>query len=611
MSGDTDKPIKGRKIATITSGKEHDKEDKDVVKVDPETSVTQDRQLTVSEKVEKKSTRGSFSGEEKMEDIDTIKVTKGRKSHVTDTIKSDQLPTRGRRAVSTGKEQSLATRQTLDQANESVNLINTDDIETVKEEEKPSRKGRSRASTLAKPGTSASSIKESPQESDIGGDAESNIKTSENKTSISLTKTEGKVTISFDNRRSESADIKKTVGRRDRGANMTAEEDTKVELKTNSDTKTVTRQTRRGRSSDQSNSESNVEDQNEGESKTEPKQGGRRQSSGIPSRESGESEKDFKNAKTVGRKGKHIVKDETENKSNKAGTRRRGRSSGLVKQDNKDDESERFKPTGRRGLSAVVDDSSTVDDNKSVRRQGRLSKVGQNKTEESDSENSQDSDAGSVRGKGKGQRSSPQPPNRIESNPGTSRRGRMSVQPICDNKANEVMPPPKAVGKRGQKLADTQSDKSTSDSQRISRQSKQLQLTNSVKKEEKSFNLDDSGQRGRSSSRTKDYIETINNGDSKPRKRKRDSSEGSSDKLSNQSSTSKRAKNEKTDNMPDSSVNKKARSRASIVEEIYDSEDKDKYNNKSRTKKENNNEDSAAAKTGSRKRGRASDEVIF
>ncbi|XP_063439986.1 mediator of DNA damage checkpoint protein 1-like isoform X2 [Mytilus trossulus] len=395
---------------------------------------------------------------------------------------------------------------------------------------------------------------------------------------------------------------------------------------------------RRGRTSVLGESESKISSETESqasETGSKTKQTGRRGRTSV-SRESESTN------------GSELESQESETGSITKQTGRRGRKSVLEKSESKisseteSQESETgsiTKQTGRRGRKSVLEkseskissetesqESETGSITKQTGRRGRKSVLGETESKNSSETVSQESEAG---------RSSSQPPIKtleVSKPVNKGKRGRSSVLPGTENK-DELMLPPKSVGRRGKKIADDSATSDVQNNRRTSRQSKISEFVNENDKDEssekeKSFDLDiqekdksessSSNIRGRSSSRTRknETVEIVKENNSKPtnNKRKRDSSIDASDVSPSTSKRAKTAENSnvleiknqrskgRTSNVKNESPNKEETSRSSSRSSTHNSDQSSVVSEHSKDQK--------TTKSESKKRGRNSDESV-
>ncbi|CAC5396244.1 MDC1 [Mytilus coruscus] len=481
------------------------------------------------------------------------------------------------------------------------------------------------------------------------------------------------------NARSESEEFKATKPAGRRGRSVAESESNTT---TNNDTGKIddgkTKQTgRRGRTSvlGESKNMSETESQ-ESEAGSKTKQTGRRgrtsvlgESKKMSETESHESEAGSK-TKQTGRRGRTSVlgdsknMSETESQEIEAGSKtkqtgRRGRTSVLGESESKnmseteswasDAGSKTTKQTGRRGRTSVLGESDqsknscetecqASDAGSNTKRAGRRGRTSvlleESEVKNSCKTESQESEAESKRGKSKALGSTSEAQNNqleVSKHDNRGRRGRSSVLSGTENK-DELMLPPKSVGRRGKKNADDSATSEIQNNRGTSRQSKVNEFINENEKDEssekeKSFNLDihekdksessDSNIRGRSSSRTRkiENEEIVKENYSKPTniKRKRDSSINASEVSP---STSKRAKTAVNTIVLETKTTQRSKGRTSNVKN--ESPNKDDTSS-SRTSTHKSDESSVSSehskeqktiKSESKKRGRSNDENV-
>ncbi|CAG2210379.1 MDC1 [Mytilus edulis] len=628
-------------------------------------AITENNQKTEEHINDKANKSANVSGE-------ITKTTRGRRSTaLIENVKSEETASasKGRGRKSTASKKETNKKVTKDDIIEKVEEDRTETVALISDGEnkdsvKPvntgsggvtteqvdktgepetlqtsSRRGRSSEQELSEPGTSHSDTTTAKQDEKI---IENKPETKRSrgrkgKASINPVVDNEKETVieSVDGEMDKTAEIDKSVSKTTkggrRGRSSVVPEMTDSTISEAEEFKTTKPTGRRGRSVAESESNTTTNKTDDVKTKQTGRRGrasviGESESKNNSETESQTSETESKRKQT-GRRGKTSVLRESESTN----------SSELESQES--ETGSNTKQTGRRGRKSVLEkseskissetesqESETGSITKQTGRRGRKSVLGKTESKNSSETESQESEAVNIN-EDLRSKSLPRKKALEVSKPvNEGRRGRSSILPGTENK-DDLMLPPKSVGRRGKKIADDSTTTDIQNNRRTSRQSKISEFVNENEKE-KSFDLDihekdksepsKSNIRGRSSSRTRknETVEIVKENNSKPTniKRKRDSSIDASDVSP---STSKRAKTAVNSNVIETKTQRSKGRTSNVKNESPNKEDTSRSSSRSSTRNSDQSsvssehiKDQKTAKSESKKRGRNSDENV-
>ncbi|VDI21232.1 Hypothetical predicted protein [Mytilus galloprovincialis] len=627
-------------------------------------AITENNQKTEEHINDKANKSANVSGE-------ITKTTRGRRSTaLIENLKSEETASdsQGRGRKSTASKKETNKKVTKDDIIEKVEEDRTETVALISDGEnedsvKPvntgsggvtteqvdktgepetlqtsSRRGRSSEQELSEPGTSHSDTTTAKQDEKI---IENKPETKRSrgrkgKASINPVVDNEKETVieSVDGEMDKTAEIDKSVSKTtkgDRRGRSSVPEMTDSTISEAEEFKTTKPTGRRGRSVAESESNTTTNKTDDVKTKHTGRRGrasviGESESKISSETESQTSETESKRKQT-GRRGKTSVLRESESTN----------SSELESQESETGSNK--KQTGRRGRKSVLEkseikissetesqESETGSITKQTGRRGKQSVLGETESKNSSETESQESEAVN---KNEDLRSKSLPLKKaleVSKPVNKGRRGRSSILPGTENK-DDLMLPPKSVGRRGKKIADDSTTSDIQNNRRTSRQSKISEFVNENEKE-KSFDLDihekdksepsKSNIRGRSSSRTRkiETVEIVKENNSKPTniKWKRVSSIDASDVSP---STSKRAKTPVNSNVIETKTQRSKGRTSNVKNESPNKEDTSRSSSRSSTRNSDQSsvssehiKDKNTAKSESKKRGRNSDENV-